>query len=143
MFSHDGSHVAIFKRDASSGGLVLHLLTLQRGALGDSVVATNLNFESRIWDWSADSRAFVYTLLANQSDHAYVAGPGVEAPHLFAEPLTALVDIQWADNNSVYILGSIGSDGWNLYRQTTGSEPGAAQTLATGLGLLASISVRP
>ena len=64
-------------------------------------------------------------------------------PHVFAEDLAALKDLRWLNGNTVIFQAQTGSSAWTLFRQTTGGEPSALQTLLIGLSDQASFDVRP
>ena len=137
----DGAHVVFSRGDGSAGPEALHLLTLAAGAPTDTVFATQTGAAG--WGWSPDSAVYAYTVVPSSgAGKGYATGPGVEAPHVFANDLTTLKDLRWVNGNTVVFLGQIGGSAWSLYRQTTGGDPGAVQTLLLGLTDQASFDVR-
>ncbi len=138
----DGAHAVFSRGDSSGGPEALHLLTLQAGAPGDNVFATQTGAVG--WGWSPDAAVYAYTVVpSGGAGKGYATGPGAEAPHVFADDLTALKDLRWVNGNTVVFLGQIGGSAWSLYRQTTGGDPAAVQTLLLGLTDQASFDVRP
>jgi len=138
----DGAHVVYAVADPAGGAESLHMLTLQSGALGDNAFDTQASPGG--WGWSPDSQVYVYDdVPGGGGGKAYATGPGVEAPHVLADNLTALKDLRWVNGNSVVFLGQIGGSAWSLYRQITGGDPSAVQTLILGLSEQASFDVRP
>ncbi len=138
----DGAHAVYSRNGASDGPQELHLLTIQSGAMGNTV------FDSQVsptgWGWSPDSSVYAYSVVPSAGGgKAYATGPGVEAPHAFAQDLTNLKDLHWVNGNTVVFLGQISGGPWTLYKQITGGDPGALQTLVLGLTEQTTFDVRP
>ena len=138
----DGAHVVYAVADPAGGAESLHMLTLQPGALADNAFDTQASPGG--WGWSPDSQVYAYDdVPGSGGGKLYATGPGVETPHVFADNLSALKDLRWVNGNTVVFLGQIGGSAWSLYRQTTGGEPAAVQTLILGLTDQASFDVKP
>ena len=138
----DGAHAVYSRHGAADGPQELHLLTIQSGALGNTVFDTQVSPIG--WGWSPDASVYVYSVVPSAGGgKAYATGPGVEAPHAFAQDLTAVKDLHWVNGNTVVFLGQVSGSPWTLYRQITGGEPGALQTLVLGLTEQTTFDVRP
>ena len=138
----NGQSVVFSRGDTSGGPDVLHMLTIQSGAAADNAFDTQAGPVG--WGWSPDSQVYAYTVVpSGGAGKGYATGPGVEKPHAFADHLTAVNDLRWVNGNTVVFLGQISGGGWALYRQTTGADPSAVQSVVTGLTDSATMDVLP